>query len=111
MANDWKTGLPNSDFQDSNTGKSDGSGAFNESRQQAGEDWKLRIPRGDNGNVDGVSSAMPDRGTHTGMNPNMFLDGRSLEPNATNRLGSAHTSPDPADDRTPGDEGTPGDRD
>jgi len=64
-----------------------------------------------NGELQGDTKAMPDRGTSTGVAGNVATEGMSLERDATNRRGSAKTSPDPMFDRTPGDEGTPGDRD
>jgi hypothetical protein len=40
------------------------------------------------GELQGDDSAMPDRGTSTGMNSGTMLDGRSLDQSATNSLGS-----------------------
>lgn len=55
-----------------------------------------------NGELQGDSRPMPDRGTGTGMtgHPNQ-LDGHSIAGDATNRVGSVKAGSDPADRSMP----------
>ena len=65
-----------------------------------------------NGELQGDTRAIPNRGTGTGMGRADAM-GMSLDKDATNRrggIGGAAKS-DPWDDTTPSDERTPGDRD
>lgn len=50
------------------------------------------------GELQGDTKAMPDRGTRTGMGDNVQDGGMSLDPTATNRMGSitSATKSDPA---------------
>lgn len=66
-----------------------------------------------NGELQGDTKPMPDRGTGTGMPGNAMTMGRSLDPSATNRLKSIRgaTQSDEMFDTSPGDEGMRGDRD
>lgn len=49
------------------------------------------------GDLQGDTKAMPDRGTGSGMAPHSTdTGGRSLDRDATNRIGGANTAPTPA---------------
>lgn len=54
-------------------------------------DFRNKMPSGE---IQGDDRPLPDRGTGTGMNPATFSQGRSMDRDATNSMGSAHVSPD-----------------